>query len=214
MELRQRRSLSDDMAVDVPDGEYGNCRVERFVIGDHDIQNVIMAFHGGRDARPGTYTRMYHKGVLWMSDTTAERRDHIYPATMIDRSGGRVLIGGLGLGMILRVALLTPGVTEVDVVEINPDVIALVGPHYQKMAEREGKRLTIHCADMYEIRWPAGTRWDVAWFDIWPNLCEDNLEEMGKLGRSYGRRCGWYGCWGKELLLAERRRTANAWWRR
>lgn len=209
-----RRSLTDDMAVDVPEGEYGACRVERFEIARNDIQNVIEAWHGGRVARPGTYTKMTHNSTLWMSDTTAERRDHIMPAIEIDRRGGRVLIGGLGLGMILRVALLTPSVTHVDVVEINEDVIGLVGPHYRSLAAEKGIELVIHHADMYGIKWPVGTRWNVGWFDIWPNLCEDNLVEIGKLGRSYGRRCDWTGFWGKELLQAERRRTANEWWRR
>lgn len=208
--ITTRRSLTGDMAVDVPEGEYGACRVERFEVGRHDIRN----FHyGARSAAPGTYTMLTRNGTLWMSDTSAERRDHIFAAHEIDSRGGRVLIGGLGLGMILRVALLTPSVTHVDVVEINEDVIALVGPHYEHLAAEKGIELVVHHADMYEIRWEKGTRWDVGWFDIWPNLCEDNLVEMGKLGRSYGRRCDWTGYWGKELLQIERRRTANAPWR-
>lgn len=208
--ISTRRCLTDDMAVDVPEGEHGACRVEKFEIGRHDIQNVT---EGARSAFPGMYTKLTRGGTLWMSDTTAERRDHIMPAIEIDRRGGRMLIGGLGLGMILRVALLTPSVTHVDVIEINEDVIALVGPHYEQMAAENDVELVVHHADMYEIKWEKGTRWNVGWFDIWPDLCEDNLVEMGRLGRSYGRRCNWTGYWGKELLQAERRRTANAPWR-
>ena len=92
-------------------------------------------------------------------------------------------------------------------VELDPDVVALVGPAY------EGDRCTIHQGDMLAMKWPTGTRWTVAWFDIWQNMSEGNLPDMARLGRSYGRRTDWQGFWGKDVVLAERRRTAGAWWR-
>jgi len=68
-------------------------------------------------------------------------------------------------------------------------VVHLVGPSY------EGERCTVHLADAYEIRWPVGTRWDVVWHDVWQNISGDNVPEMAKLKRSYGRRADWQGCW-------------------
>lgn len=206
-------SLTDDMAVEVPEGTRGSVTVERFTVEAQSLENMRLAFDG-RGCRPGTYTRLLRNGHLWMSDTTAERRDHIGPALAI-RAGGveSVLIGGLGLGMILRVALTTPGVRTVDVVEIDQDVVDLVGPHYEKMAADVGVDLRLHRDDLFTHRWPTGSRWDVAWFDVWENLCVDNLDSMARLGRSYGRRCGWWGCWGRDLLRAERRRLqASGWW--
>lgn len=207
-----RRHLYNDMAVEVPEGTHGSVTVERFTVERNSLENMRLAFQGGRDCLPGTYTRLMRGNYLWMSDTTAERHDHLWPAMEIAQRGGRVLIGGLGLGMIVRVALLTPEVTHVDVVEIDPDVVALVGPHYEELAAEHGKTLTIHQADVYELKWPPGTRWEVAWFDVWPDLCTDNLEQMAKLRRSYGRRTDWNDCWGRQLLLAERRRDAGRWW--
>lgn len=206
-----RRRYTDEMAVDVPEGGCGSVAVERFTV-ERDLANLRLAFDGGRDCIPGTYTRLLRNGLLWMSDTTAERRDHIDAAIQIGDRGGRVLIGGLGLGMILRVALLTPEVTHVDVVEIDPDVVGAVGPHYQEMAAERGVSLTIHAADVFTIRWPPNTRWDVAWFDIWPELCTDDLDEMAKLRRSYGRRANWCECWGRYLLLSQRRRERDSGW--
>ena len=203
------RSFTSDMAVDVPEGGHGAVTVERFTIGTDDFQNFRM---GGRAARPGTYTMLCRKGELWMSDTTAERMDHFEAAREIDARGGRILIGGLGLGMILRVALLTPKVAHIDVVEIDPDVIALVGPHYQAMAAARGKSLSIIQADLTTVKWPPQTRWDVAWFDIWPDLCTDALDSMAALRRSYGRRADWCECWGREWLLDRRRREKRMGW--
>lgn len=206
-----RRHLMDEMRVDLPEGVHGACEVRRFTVGENSIENVRNAFHG-RDTRPGEYTMITRRGGLWMSDTDAERRDHISPASRIVHSGGRVLIGGLGLGCILRVALLTPTVSHVDVVEIDPDVVALVGPHYQRMAEERAVALTIHEADLFEVKWAPGTRWDVAWFDIWPSLCTDDLAEMARLRRSYGRRSGWNDCWGREILLRRRAQGQYSGW--
>lgn len=201
-------SAYDDMAVDVPEGLHGEVTVERLEV-HLDLQNMML---GGRSCRPGTYTCLRRRGVLWMSDTTAERYDHLGAAYEIARRGGNVLIGGLGLGMLLRATLLTPGVSCVDVVEIDPDVVALVGPHYQAMALERGIELVIHCADIFQMKWPPNTHWNVVWLDIWADLCTDNLREMGHLRRSYGRRADWCDCWGRELLVYRRRQEQRAGW--
>lgn len=202
----------DDMAVDVPEGVSGDVKIERFTIEKGDLENLRLAFNG-RGCQPGTYTRLLRGNSLWMSDTTAERRDHIEPAMMIRQGAPRVLIGGLGLGMILRVALLESSVEHIDVVELDPDVIALVGPHYEKMAADRGVQLVIHRADMYEIKWPPKTRWDVAWFDIWGDVSTDTLSLMARLNRSYGRRTGWCRCWAQDWLQAQKRRERESgWW--
>ena len=52
-----------------------------------------------------------------------------------------------------------------------------------------------HQADALEYKPPRGEQYDVVWHDIWPNICTDNLPEMHKLHRKYGRRCNWQGSW-------------------
>ena len=91
--------------------------------------------------------------------------------------------------------------SHVDVVESDKRVISLVGPYYTI-----DERVTIHHADAFEQSktWPKDTRWNLAWHDIWADLCEDNLQEMFKLHRSYGRRVDWQGSWGKEDLIRQR----------
>ena len=196
-------SLYDAMTVDLPEGELGGLRVERFTIAPHDPHNFLTALRSGRGTRPGTYTRLLLNGQLWMSDTDAEKRDHLEPLWHIQSNKARrVLINGLGLGMVLKAALTFDHVEHVDVVEIDERVVSLIGKHYAA-----DPRVHIHYADAYEQakRWAPGTRWDVIWSDIWPDLCTDNLPEMARLRRSYGRRCDWHGCWGRELLQRQAR---------
>lgn len=197
-----------DHKVTLPEGELDGMKVERFTV-DRDAARWSFLGGRGRGVSPGTYTKLTCRGTFWMSDTPDEWRDH-YPAVSRIRrpETKRVLINGLGIGMVLKAALACEHVEHVDVVEKDPRVVDLVGSHYQS-----DPRVTIHTDDAYTIKWPTGTTWDVAWHDIWPDLCTDNLPLMTKLHRRYGRRVGWQGSWGRSLLESHARREKRSGWR-
>lgn len=70
-------------------------------------------------------------GAVWMVS------DPPHALGMLDHATyyrGRVLVAGLGLGLVLHALAALPAVTDVLVVERSPDVIALVGPHLPKLA--------------------------------------------------------------------------------
>lgn len=195
-------TASDDHKVAVPEGRKGPWYVERFTVEQDSPGRLRYAMHG-RDVPPGTYTRLMRDGSwneIMMSDTPMEMRDQFSAIFEIKQRGGRVLLNGLGLGMVLKAALASPQVTHVDVVEIEQDIIDLVWPTYAVDA-----RAQVHHADAYTIEWQKDARWTVAWHDIWPTLCTDNLPLMAKLHRKYGRRVDWQGSWGKEMLHGLRR---------
>jgi hypothetical protein len=200
--------------VTVPEGEAGCTVVERFTIADaHNLTNMRLAMSGMRTVPEGTWARIYSGGTLWMSDTPSEIIDHMEPIKKAEKIGGRVLVNGLGIGVVLQAVLRASAVERVDVVEIAADVIALVAPHYEQMARELGVELVIHEADALTIQWPRGTTFDVAWHDIWPGICTDNIETMGTLHRKYGRRARWQGSWRRESVLAQKRRErAQGWW--
>lgn len=196
----------DRMTVTVPEGECDGVRVERFTIEDKNVHNLMNALRG-RGTKPGTYTRLMDGNRLWMSDVDAEKRDHVEAVwKMQDPSVRRVLINGLGLGMVLAAALSFDHIEHVDVVEIDMRVMKLVGPHY--LAD---PRVVIHHADAYEQakQWPSGTRWDVGWSDIWPDVSPDDLTTMAKMNRSYNRRCTWHECWAYHRLKEMQRREKS-----
>lgn len=149
----------------------------------------------GRPVPPGTYTRAMRNGVLVMSDTPSEMRDH-YEAVF--QAKGRCLINGLGIGMVLKNILLLPRVEEVTVIEISQDLIDIVSPHYQD------DRVIFICENAFDYQPPKGKRYQMVWHDIWDNICADNLPEMEKLHRKYGRRTDWQGSWCKYLCQRSR----------
>lgn len=187
------------MAVDLPEGELDGVAVRRFEVGRDRLEYFIHMLRAeGRGAHPGVYTMLTLDGHLWMSDTTAERRDHFEPLyQMWKNDARRVLVNGLGLGMIVKAALTLPSVEHIDVVEVDPRVAKLVGSHYEASG-----RVQIHVCDAYDQAklWPRGTRWDVGWSDIWSELSEDHLWDMARLNRSYGQRCDWHACWGQDVI--------------
>jgi hypothetical protein len=197
--------MIETMTVTVPEGVSGDVAIRRLTADPPSLRDLIR--EPGRAIPEGyQFTALYRTGELWMSDTPAERQDH-YPALLkaYQLAARRVLVNGLGLGMIVQGLLQVASVEHIDVVEIDPDVIALVGDHYRQQATAMGKTVEIHQGDAYTIRWPRGTCWDIAWSDIWPTATIVNLPDMDRLSRRYGTRVRWHGHWLRETLLALRR---------
>lgn len=196
MSYNDLRDLMDKTFVTVPEGKSGEWKVSRMVVSEKDAElaNIRAAISMGgvgarRTIKPGTYTSLTRGRTMVMSDVPAEKRDHY---KIISQAKGRVIICGLGLGWLIEVLSQKPEVEHITVIEVSSDVIALVGGYYK---EKLGDKLTIIEADAYEWKPPKGERWDVAWFDIWDYLCEDNWEGMKKLKRKFARRADWKGSW-------------------
>lgn len=179
--------------VIVPEGRCGDWAVERFTVSEQDValENMRLAFRGQgrRHIYPGTYTRLMYRSALVMSDTRAEKLDHL---EAVRQARGEVLLNGLGLGMVLQAMLNKEEVSHATVIEKAEEVIRLCGTHH---VGQYGKRATIIHADALVWRCPRGKHYDVVWHDIWGNVCGDNYEAMKTLHRRYGRRCDWQGSW-------------------
>lgn len=201
--------------VDVPETESGEWKIERFVVDEEAAEfqklRALMSY-SGRFAPAGTYTRLVANGRgVVMSDTPNEIEDHLH---FIYRAEGKVLVAGLGLGMVLQALLSKEEVTHVDIVEISHDVIQMVEPHYRLKFPKESFSI-IH-ADILKWQPPKGETWDHIWYDIWDEICVDNWDDMKALHRKFGRRCGgnqdsWMRDWIKSELAKERRQTYG-WW--
>lgn len=192
-------------AVTIPEGERGPWKIERFTVDAGSLSWMKLAMEG-RAPHAGTYTMLRHaqRGII-MSDTTAERRDHMQ---FVYKAKGHVLINGLGLGMCLAAILKRPDVLSVAVIELDADVIALVAPHFVDA------RLTIVQASAFDYAPPKGIRYGAVWHDIWDEICEDNRIEMSRLCRKYGSKTDWQGCWGRDTmdLKRNRERRRNRYW--
>jgi hypothetical protein len=166
-----------DMATVVPVGKLGVAEVRHVIVNEDDVLlNKMRALFQGGSAYylpPGRYAQLFVDGTLVMSDTPMERRSNQEIAA---KAHGNILIAGLGLGMILHPIAVKEEVTSITVLEICPDVAHLIGRHIPAGVE------IVH-ADVFNWQPRPQQRFDTIYFDIWPDICVDNLEQMKILHR-------------------------------
>jgi hypothetical protein len=146
----------------IPDSRFGDWSIRTVEISPHEsaelfeLQATLGADQYIAFTPPGQYKFLgYPRFDAVMNDTYAELALH---ERFVKAVTGKVLITGLGLGLLPTALLMKPGVTRIDIVELEADVIGLVRPHLND------ERVFIHHADAFEFD-PSGT-WDWAWHDL------------------------------------------------
>jgi hypothetical protein len=183
-------------------GTLGDVQLSQFTVSQEEEarSNIRQVVTQGRETtvRAGSYMKLTVGGTLMMSDTQMEQSSNM---EVVDKARGDVLIAGLGLGLILMPILANPVVTSVTVIENNSNVVNLVAPTLQ--ACEGGEKLVVIHADIREWKPKRGSRWHTIYFDIWPFVCEDNLDEMDELHerfKNYRVKGGWMGSWQRKKL--------------
>jgi spermidine synthase len=199
------------MADIIPPVQIGTTRVEHFTVSDTEsafsfLRASINRHRGETGVHSGRYVRLYVNGQLMMSDTHMERNTNY---EVIRNAKGDVLIAGLGIGLIILPIARKPEVASVTVIEKHADVIRAVQPPLLEVLGPDASKLKVIHADIFEWKPEKGTRFDTAYFDIWADICTDNLEQIARLHQRYkaylkGQR--WMGSWQREHLKAIKRR--------
>jgi hypothetical protein len=206
------------MAPILPEGESGDAKIQHRTITQHDAEfsalRAVVTGNPNATLSEGTIAQLLVNNYLVMSDTQMEQRtnnDFLYAAS---KAGGDILIGGLGLGMILVPLVQMKKVRSVLVVEKSQGVIDLVASPL--LTHLKTDKLSIVRGDIFRWRPPPGRQhWDVIYFDIWADLCVDNLTEITKLKRKFSRCLNrgkggnpeaWMGAWEEERLRYLKRR--------
>ncbi len=179
--------------VTVPDGKEGDWSVETFTVSEQESMFTRMRAiqHPEGFVAPGSYKRLKRGGVVVMSNTQMEVSTN---QPIIRNATGNVLINGLGLGMVLTAILERNDIRSVTIIENAPEVIKLVGSHFEK-----DRRVKVILCDAFEFKPPKSSKYDAVWHDIWDYMCEDHLSEMTRLKRKYVRKCEWQGCWSEGM---------------
>lgn len=151
----------------------------------------------------GDYVKLHVNGRLMMSDTQMEKRSNL---DFVLHAKGNVFIAGLGIGLILhniRDKVKNGIVSSITVIEISQDVIDLVSPYYKDL------NIKYICSDVMQYKPAKDEKYDTMYFDIWPDICTDNLNDMKKLSYiwRYHKKTAdsWIGYWLKDFLLERRK---------
>jgi hypothetical protein len=199
-----------DMSDIVSPSTKGRASVHHVSLDADHGPTVSYVFGEYRSPSPaGTYVTLriaddQGKSQVMMSDLYYERDTCV---DVVQRAHGDVLIAGLGLGMILHPILRKPEVRTVTVIEKYQDVVDLVLPTLPC-----DKRLSVVTDDIFNWIPPDHCRYDVIWFDIWPDMEPHRLREMRQLHRrfrpylnSFSHNC-WMESWHRRETSAGRRR--------
>lgn len=195
-----------DSMVDVlPVGEQGVARIDHFIIGPVEMLKSMTDFF--EEFLPtGRYARLRVNGQLMMTDTPMEKRTNL---EVVERARGRVLIAGLGLGMILRSILKKPEVAHVTVIEKYEDVVGLVLPSLTGYSTR----LDVIVDDVFKWKRPRSLpRFETIYFDIWPDSDVSLLPQMNQLHRRYRPMLsegGWMDSWTYGMLREKYRNDSK-----
>jgi len=164
--------------LNLEEGASGDWKLEKFSVSEQQAKfhNMRELFHSHRFINPGNYWRLVYKGEIIMSNTSSEIADHY---NFIKKAKGKILIAGLGLGMVVKALLDKDCVSHITIVEKSSDVINLVAPFYKD------KRISIINQDIFSFN-PKEV-YDFAWFDIWTYIMSDNYKDMIRLNRKFGQ---------------------------
>lgn len=194
----------------VPAGVSGNVEVRHIEVDARQAEFTMIraAIHPDRDeyVAPGKYAQLFINGSIMMSDTGMERHSNM---GVVRKARGRVLIGGLGLGMIIHPIAAKSEVESITIIEKSPDVIKLV-------AQTLPKKATVIEADIFEWKPPKEVKYDCLYFDIWYGISTSNLKEMTRLNRRFARAKApgaWVDSWQRSKLLRRLKAEKKDPWR-
>ena len=154
-------------------------------------------------SRSGTIHKLHEKGQgIWMSDLPCEIYQH---AEFVPNLRGHVLIGGLGLGLILKMLERNPAIESVTVIEKNKDVISLVWKGLKLKYPAK-----IINADLFAFlkRAKRGKKqFDSAYYDIWTAdsgwVYYEYIEPLRKLSKGIIEQENIY-CWQEDVISSQK----------
>jgi len=169
------------------------------------VASFRTAMYGGHDTKEVVWDHdtIWHEllenGGRWTSDLPIEQ---FQQWNAIKGFKGKVLVGGLGLGVVVQMLMKKRGVKQVDVVEKSKTVIDLVGPY---VGDR--KRTWFIEEDLFEFL-RAQTRkddfYDCGFFDIWSDDSEGTFYNVVLPLRQLAKhRVGKLYCWNEDIMRGQ-----------
>lgn len=171
--------------VDIlPEGAKGEFSVSHIELSEKTVEfeKMVANVHGRMmevyGLKAGKYVKLtrgksgFGQEIV-MSDTWMEQHTN---EEIVSKANGRVLIAGLGIGLILLPIQSKLDVTSITVVEANQEVIDLVKPHLSLNSKVEIVR-----GDIFEWLPQKGEKYDTIYFDIWSNICGDYWPQVKNL---------------------------------
>lgn len=192
--------------LNLPEGKSGKVSItHRIIPAGEEVPVVGMRQAVLRGIRPvvarpteplRVHQLVHEERGMWMTDLP-EELNQIGELMFTVAPQGRVLVGGLGLGILAHACATRLGVDQVVVVEIDPDVIKLC----------KGFGYDVVQADIAEFLRTTDERFDYYLLDTWQATNESAWwREVMPLRRIIRQRQGKAGvihCWAEDIMLGQ-----------
>ncbi len=133
-------------ATDLPTEPSGNVRIaESKKKPGYYLMEGVRGYELYQTRHPMKERLLKIDGQTWMTDDPLHNEGM---KALAEKSRGRVLVAGLGLGLVTDALLKNPEVESVTTVERNEQVIELVHPHFPSIVK---ERLTIEHEDFWKF---------------------------------------------------------------
>lgn len=156
--------MYQNMAEILEDRKVGDFELSHFEI---EKNNMYAILHG---IPCGKFIRLMRGGSVVMSDTEMEKRTN---AAFVRNAHGKVLIGGLGIGLILLAVQDKADVEKITVIEKNREVIDIVADQLPL-----NEKVKIVNADVFEYM--PEEKYNTIYMDIWDYINENVYREQMK----------------------------------
>lgn len=202
----KRKEKSWLTPLSIPERKVGEYAIEHFTIPAggkvmmNNFRNQMFAAQRGPNFLVYDHLTTWHRLIgptgTWMTDLPIEHRQMI---ECLKGMKGRVLVGGLGLGLAASLLAKRKTVKEVVVVEISPEVVELV-------KDSTPPKVTIHCKDLFKyLKNCPEDRFDYAFFDIWQSDGEETFFQtvVPLIQLSMGKIKNPPVCWNSEVMRGQ-----------
>jgi len=131
---------------------------------------------------------------------TSDKPDEIYIQYIaFHNMHGRVVVGGLGLGMAANMLAAMPDISSVAVIEKEPDIIQLVGDNLDP-------KVNVIQADLFEyVKQLTAGNFDSAYYDVWYSTSRRewaaSVVPLYRMSRRLGIET--LGAWGEHEMIAQ-----------
>lgn len=159
--------------IQVNPGVYDSFAVKSWQMSEADICDHRVALSPPLEVR-GLITS---DGKLWMSDVPQER---LMMFNNAEASSGRVLVGGLGLGLYPQYVM--PLAESITIIEANPAICRVVEPVVHIATNSHDIPIQIEIADIHQyLSAPQSTLYDTIFLDTWDTLDAAHLPLINHL---------------------------------
>tara|TARA_R100001510_G_C7620166_1_gene181249 strand:- start:177 stop:683 length:507 start_codon:yes stop_codon:yes gene_type:complete len=150
------------LGINIPDNEIGDWRIETI------------------DGECTLFENSFPRSV--MKDCSYEVKAHEW---LWKNATGDILVAGLGIGFLNKVLIDYLDFDSVTIIENSQDVIDLVWPYCAR-----DSRFTLIKEDIETWEVPAGSHWDIGWFDVWYGNNPLSLSaHLNLMKHKYGEFC-------------------------